>query len=183
MSFETIQLRVLRGAAAAVAAGMLTVGVVSVSAQAAPKGQGTGRHQPQAGAPQAPRQEAAPAFIEVTLAKGKKAQLSIDAIKKASNGTIKRGSLDFAFTPLTPLLKSLGVSPTARIRVSGGAGSTPLLLTRSSKALNPDDFGFIFNQRGLPVLTPKPGTPAASAPVQDDRPQIRGVVAIEVLSQ
>ena len=128
---------------------------------------------------------AIPTEIEIVRENGQRSRFAIADIKKASTGSIPRNGDDFPFTPLTVVMKAAGIPNNARLRVTAAAGKNEMTLQRGAAApvFNPDHFGFIFNQQGLAVLTPKPGTPPAAAQAVNERPQVRGVVKIEVIAR
>ncbi len=118
----------------------------------------------------------------MVLENGKSTRLATAAIKKASTGPIDRAGQAFQFTPLAAVMKAAGIPAGARVRVTAGDRGEQMVLERGSKTLaDPDHFGFIFNLRGWPVLTPKPGTPPAAAAEPANRPQVRDVTKIEVV--
>jgi hypothetical protein len=119
---------------------------------------------------------------------GRTTSLTLEAVRRAASGTIDRNGQAFPFTPLVDLLKANGVAANALLRVSAGddPSQMPITLQAGSKQVgvyDPAHFGFVFNMRGQPVLTPRPGTPPAAAPVVADRPQVRGVTRIEVVAR
>lgn len=125
-----------------------------------------------------------PAFVEVVNAQGAHTRLGFDLIKKSSTGPIVRGGDYFEFTPLLAVMKLANLPPSARLRVTGAAvraGSGDDMTLGKGLKFDPADFGFIFNRRGRPVLTPRPGTIHASAPVTNDRPQVRDVTTMAVV--
>jgi hypothetical protein len=135
-----------------------------------------------AGQPQQAQARAAlPDSVEIVMENGQRSRFAVAAIKKATTGPIIRGGMEFDFTPLAAVMKAAGIPTSARIHVTGDSGNELTLQHGAQGALDPEHFGFIFNQRGQPVLTPKPGTPPAASPNTDERPQVRGVVKIEVV--
>ena len=124
----------------------------------------------------------APDSVAIGLANGQSTRLATAAIRQAATGPIDRLGQTFSFTPLAAVMKAAGIPAGARIRVTAGERGDQLTLERGSKTLpDPDHFGFIFNLRGWPVLTPRPGTPPAAAPEPAKRPQVRDVTRIEVV--
>lgn len=135
-----------------------------------------------AGQPQQPQaRQAVPDSVEIVLENGQRSRFAVAAIKKATTGPIVRGGMEFDFTPLVAVMKAAGIPSSARIHVTGNTRNELTLQHGAQGVLDPEHFGFIFNQRGEPVLTPKPGTPPAASPVTDERPQVRDVVKIEVV--
>jgi hypothetical protein len=130
-----------------------------------------------------------PDYVEIVNARGQRSQLALSAIKKASSGPIVRGGDNFEFTPLLAVMKAAGIPDSAHVRISGiapsnGKAANEITLVKGSTAdRDSGDFGFIFNRRGRPVLTPRPGTTAAAAAVTSQRPQVVDVTRIVVVGK
>ena len=148
------------------------------AAQTPKPGSGTGK-----GA--AVQQTAGPDFVEVIDAKGARSQVSLTAIKKASSGPIQRRGDRFEFTPLLAVMKLANVPPSASIRVTGTGGNPKTnhqMFLGKGANFDPVDFGFIFNLRGRPVLTPRAESRHATAEVTD-RPQVVDVISIAIVAK
>ena len=183
MAFKVIK-RVRGNIFAMVAVTLLAVSPSSVSGQAGPRQSTPPRPQPGgpvAGGQGQPSGTPAPEFVEVLLESGQMTRLQVSTIRKASTGPIKRLGMDFPFTPLTAVMKAAGIAPRARIRVTAAATGETLTLQRGGSLHDPEHFGFIFNLRGWPVLTPRPGTPPARALEPSNQPQVRDATKIEVV--
>jgi len=108
-----------------------------------------------------PSEDKPPEFVEVVLASGRTQRLAVAQIKKANTGPITRYGQEFEFTPFTSVMKVAGIAANARVRVVSEENDEEMTLqSGSSEFRDPGDFGVIFNRRGLPVLTPKPGSAA-----------------------
>jgi hypothetical protein len=156
------------GARSAAVVGFIAVSTSWVWSQSRPTGQA------QSAAPTADS-------VDIVLQDGSLSRLTFGAIKKASTGPIERGGLKFDFTPLLVVMRAVGIPGSARIHVTGDAGDEMTLQHGAPPSFDTEDFGFIFNQRAYPVLTPRPGTRPAAAPLTNDRPQVRDVIRIEVV--
>jgi len=134
--------------------------------------------------PQVPPTEG-PDFLEIVNG-STRTRISLADIKKAKSGTIIRNGATVEFTPLAAVIKLARIPAASQIRVSGTAtnsqGGREMIL-RDGSTYEPADFGFIFNRRGRPVLTPRPGTKHAAPPVEADRPQVVDVLSITVVSK
>ena len=97
--------------------------------------------------------------VDVIASDGSVRALSLGAIRQAKTGTMTRYGQQFEVTPFTTVMKLAGIAAEARIRVVGE--EEELMLQSGSAGENPADYGFIFNLRGRPVLTPLPARDAA----------------------
>jgi hypothetical protein len=97
--------------------------------------------------------------VDVTASDGSVRALSLGAIRQAKTGTMTRYGQQFEVTPFTIVMRLAGIAADARIRVVGE--EEELTLQSASGADSPADYGFIFNLRGRPVLTPLPPRGAA----------------------
>ena len=105
----------------------------------------------------------------------------VTAITDAASDTMLRNGQPFRFTPLPSVLVAFGIAPTARVRISAAGAEGALTMdSGTADAYDPKDFGFIVNQQGALVLTPRPGTAPAASPTVSDWPQVRGVSRIDV---